>query len=246
VIDSGVNPIEGARMAEGINVASDGLPHETGDERGHGTAVAQTILSVAPYVEIVPIRVTDARGILESPEVLDAAFEWVSQNAERLHIGIVCAAVSDMSHSQSDQPWRGSPLQRILTQLRAKGIAVVAPAGNWYPFHRAHAPQGMAWPAILRETVSVGELSRTQDGLKLSRLTQRLHGATTVFAEAGPPGETSGAAARVAGLLAALKTAEPTASVDDLIAELLAGASIVEDQGLNWPALYVIPASFSE
>jgi subtilisin family serine protease len=245
VIDSGVNPLPefDGRLCAGVNLTSHGAIAGTLDEQGHGTIIARTILTVMPRARIVPIRVMDRRGALEAPELLEEAFAWIQENAARLGIGVVCAAFADTSHSQSDNAWRGSSLQRYVAALREAGIATVAAAGNWYPEHRAREAQGMAWPAILREAISVGGLERSPEGLRLGRTTQRLHTSrglecqTTVFAEPGPPGETSGAAAVVAGLLASLRATEPEAGVNDLVTRLLDRSPCVVDGGLSWPAV---------
>src|SRR3954452_17301609 len=76
VSDSGVNPIPG-RMLDGIKLTS----RPSHDERGHGSKVAGTILTIAPSGQIVPIRVMDEYGALESPDLLDLAFRWVQQHA---------------------------------------------------------------------------------------------------------------------------------------------------------------------
>jgi len=101
-----------------------------------------------------------------------------------------------------------------------------------YPRFRLAQPQGMAWPAILREVISVGAL----DGTGLHFLSQRLHEShgsgcrTTLFATPAPPGDTSGAAARIAGRLAALG-----GDVDRLLTE----TTPVRDDadGLVWPSI---------
>jgi subtilisin family serine protease len=237
VIDSGVH--SSTPTAGGVNLTGAGARDDASDEHGHGTAVASTILRHAAGARIVPIRVMDRDGVLASPELLDAAFEWVLDRRKALGISIVCAAFGDMSHCRSDEEFRGSRLQTAVAALREAGVATVAAAGNWHNVYRAFREQGMAWPAILREAVSVGELA----GDRLSANTLRLHRswgsgcATTVFAAPGPPGKTSGAAAVVAGRVAALRGAHPVASVDELIGLLLASGRTVEDGGLEWPAL---------
>jgi hypothetical protein len=94
----------------------------------------------------------------------------------------------------------------------------------------------MAWPAILRETVSVGAMKRGPDGWVLSNHTQPLHVSlgtgchTTVFAEPGPPGGTSGAAAIVAGRLADLRATYSSAGVQELLARMLQDSCEARDE----------------
>ncbi len=241
VIDSGVKPISD-RILPGLDFSGSGDPRGWRDDCGHGTAVARDILAIAPLAWIVPVRIMDRYGALEKPEYLENAFEWISGHFSELRIRTVCAAFGDSSYSQRDEQWRGSALQRILVRLRAAGVGVISAAGNWYAEHRRRNPQGMAWPAILREIVSAGELERSQDGLRLTPTTLRLHVscgtgcATTIFAESGMLGETSGSAAVVAGHMAILRMADPEASVDTLVARLVAPEPII-DHRLSWPTL---------
>jgi subtilisin family serine protease len=243
VIDCGVDPgvIGGGRLLQGVNLSGEGEPHETRDDSGHGTAVAATILEVAPAARVVPVKLMDARGLLGDPEHVTRAFEWVEQRREALGIAVVCASLADRGQYASDERFRETALARVIAALRRAGVPTVAPAGNWKPFHAGH---GMAWPAILREVISVGALRRGPDGLRPTRTSQRLHVLagtvcrTTVFAEPGRPGETSGAAAVVAGRLAVLRAGAPGASVDELVESLRAGGEVArEPNGLVWQAL---------
>jgi len=121
----------------------------------------------------------------------------------------------------------------------------VAPAGNGFRAARRWSEQGMAWPAILREIVSVGAL--TMD--RLADNSQRLHVdhggdcRTTLFAEPLELPDTSGAAAVVAGRLAGLQVELPHATVDELVAGLLGQCREVQDEdGTFWQALMRAPA----
>ena len=189
-------------------------------------------------------------GYLRSPEQLEVAFEWILEHEAPLAIRVVCAAFADASHLSTDAPFRASPLHQYVVALRAAGVATVAPAGNFYRASRRWSDQGMAWPAILREVISVGALRTGPDGLYLTDDTQRLHAETsgacqtTVFVEPGEPGESSGAAAVVTGRLLALRSAHPRATVDELVARLLQQRRIAHDaSGFGWPAISSAPAS---
>jgi subtilisin family serine protease len=248
VIDTGINPasLGDATVLPGVNLSGEGDPHDTSDPLGHGTLVAATILRIAPHARLVPIRLLNARGALRPVSRLEQAFDWAMSQRSALDIEIVCVAFADASHSTSDDIHQNSHLRRQIAALRDAGVATVAAAGNWYPEHRARNPQGMAWPAIIREVISVGVAQRRPDGLCLSRTTQRLHATvgggcrTTVFAEPGEPGETSGAAATIAGCLARLRPTCPDPSVDGLVRSLLRHQQPAhDDSGLDWPAVLV-------
>ncbi|WP_293072454.1 S8/S53 family peptidase [Moorena sp. SIO3H5] len=212
VIDTGISPerLENPIMLPGINLSGEGDIDDTTDSGKHGTEVARTILSIAPHTRLVPIRLMDRYGCLHEREKVDEAFEWILENRESLGINIVCATFADFSHSTSDAEYRGSRLQQRIATLRELNVLTVAPAGNWYREFRKKLPQGMAWPAIIREVISVGEVEEREDGMRLTERTQRLHSSlgtgcqTTVFSTSGELGNTSGAAAIVVGKIAAL------------------------------------------
>ena len=253
VIDTGIDPqrLAGATVLPGINLSLEGSPDDTCDRGSHGTSVASTVLQMAPRTRLVPVKLMDRRGVLRKPADMEAAFDWILDHQASLEIGIVCAAFADASHATSDREHRDGRLPRQLQALREQGVATVAAAGNWHPEHRRRSHQGMARPAVLREVVSVGAVQRRPDGLWLTRGTQRLHAtlgtgcSTTVFVEPGEPGETSGAAAVVAGCLAGLRRSHPDVPVDTLVQMLLCHRRDARDEsGLAWPAvdLNTLPA----
>lgn len=248
VVDTGITPelFANARLLPGINLSREGNAHDTSDRADHGTAVAATVLRFAPQAWLVPVKLVGRRGALRDPQALEAAFDWLLDRQRSLGIDIVCATFADSSHSVSDESYRGSRLQRQIAALREVGVATVAPAGNWYPARRRGNPQGMAWPAIIREVVSVGAAARRPDGLWLTQNTQRLHiglgtgCSTTIFVEPGEPGETSGAAAVIAGCLAALRQSCTGSTVSALVQELLRFVQEARDEnGLAWPAVEI-------
>lgn len=249
VIDSGIDPERlppGTAVLPGINLSGDGDAADTHDDAGHGSAVAATILGIAPGAGLLPVKLMDRRGSLRDKAMVDKAFAWISEQSAELDISVICAAFADSSHRVSDESFHGSALQRqIAAMLEAgTGIPTVTAAGNWYPEHRARSPHGMAWPAIIRETVSVGALEHAEEGDRLARASQRLHAglqtgcSTAIFTRPGEPGMTSGAAAVIAGCIAALRQAFPKASTAQLLERLHSvRRSIVDEQGLSWPAI---------
>lgn len=253
LLDSGILPgsVAAAQIWGGINLTSDGVDSDLfSHENDHGTAVAETALAACPGARLAVIRVIDERGWLCTTEAVETAFAWVLDHLPAIGPAVICAAFGDMFHYRSDASFVASPLQTAIATLRAQGVLTVTAAGNMYPRFRIAQAQGMAWPAILRETVSVGALETEADmadatAIHPALLSQRLHTsfgsgcATTLFATPGPPGESSGAAARVAGLLAQKRLVAPQAAADDLLAALLARTQPMHDAltGLTWPAL---------
>jgi subtilisin family serine protease len=247
VIDSGIDQNRqgpGIIVLPGVNFSGEGDSGNTGDIAGHGTAVAATIARIAPGVRLLPVKLMNRRGVLRDTAMVEAAFEWIVEHRAELGIAVICAAFADSSHRTSDETIRRSKLQRHIAALRDAGVLTVTAAGNWYPEHRSRSRHGMAWPAILRETVSVGALERKEEGVRLASASQRLHQSldtgcsTTFFALPGEPGETSGAAAVVAGCLAALRQSFPDVSADALVEKLLGiSRDVADDNGLLWPSV---------
>lgn len=245
ILDSGIAPDEAlaGALVEGMNLSGDGGVDDTRDRFGHGTAVAHTIALLAPKAKLLPIKLLGDRGNLRRGDQIEYAFEWIAANREARRIGVVCAAFADASCLRGDEGFRDSPLCGLVSGLRAAGVATVAPAGNGYRSAPLDGGEGMAWPAILREVVSVGALERRTDGsLALAKSTRRLRPrpggscGTTVFTLPGPLGGTSGAAAVVSGALAILRVSHPSAPVDRLVRLLLDGVAADFVRGdAQWP-----------
>jgi hypothetical protein len=246
VIDTGIDPqqFDARCLLPGINLSTEGPSVATIDYGTHGTAIAQTIIQVAPAVQIVPIKLVDRWGVLRDAEAMTMAFKWILANCDRLNIQVICVALADTSHSQSDARYQQHNLRPLIQALRSLEVVTVAAAGNWYPEHRRRSPQGMAFPAIFREVVSVGALIMTPVGFQLTPNSQRLHPSvgvdcfTSIFVEPGAPGETSGAAAIVAGYLAKLRQSQPELTIDELVDQLdQTGQTVLDENGLAWKAM---------
>lgn len=242
IVDTGISPdaLGSKCLLPGINLTTEGGTGDTTDHNGHGTLIAATVRRRAPQAPLVPVKAMGRWGYPRSGHQLEAAFQWILDNRERLGIGLVCAAFSDAGSSVDDESFRGTRLQRQVEALRNSGTLTVAPAGG---AHAVRPGQGMAWPAVLREVVSVGEAVQDGRKLRIARSSQRLHAQcggpcrTTAFALADPPGGTSGAAAAVAGRLAALLCTDLRQSADDLLKRLLRNGTLIRDKGLHWPVV---------
>jgi hypothetical protein len=260
VLDTGIarDQLPGADILPGLDLTGEGSPDCDDSAELHGTRVARTILSEAPMAALVPVRLVTRCGLIRGRELVEEAVDWVLAERERLRIGVVCLSFADDTNEPSDELHRASRLPSLIGALRRAGIPTVCAAGNWR-LHRSNpADQGMAWPAVIRETVSVGALAVGADGtIGLSRVSQRLHpGAgtgcsTTMFALPGEPGESSGATAVAAGRLADLRRTAPDTTVAALIATLLSrGGPVRDDRGvavrvdlqgddmLDWPSIH--------
>ncbi|WP_179223744.1 S8 family peptidase [Paenibacillus tyrfis] len=246
VIDSGISPdrlnlIDA--VLPGLDLSGEGDCRGTSDEAMHGTAVAATIIRYAPNAKLVPVKIMNHRGVLSAPNLIETAFDWIIEHRAALGIGVICAAFVDSSHHATDERFRDTTLQRQIAALRDAGVLTVTAAGN-YPEHLGRSLYGMTWPAILRETVSVGALHKQEEGVRFASASQRLPFSsdtccgTTVFTVPGDPGETSGAAAVIAGCFAALRPLFPQASVTALVDRLLSARREVRDEhGMVWPTV---------
>lgn len=246
IVDTGISSerLEKATVLTGINLSREGNEDDTTDAGTHGTAVAETILSFAPCVKLVPIRLMNRWGTVQSRKKVEEAFDWILQNRDALDIQIVCVAFADFSHATSDALHRGRRLQQQILTLQTMNVMTVAPAGNAYETFRKRSAQGMAWPAIIREVVSVGEVEPQAGKLWLTARTQRLHAnsktgcQTTMFSTPGQLGSTSGAAACVVGRMAALIQETSLSTQSEIISSLMNSRQMALDEnGQRWPSV---------
>lgn len=200
-------------------------------DTAHATAMAQTILSIAPASRIFSLKVTDHWGMPD----LDAINNALSRIAERKDVNLVCIAAADWSNHLSD-PKTYPETAALLDLLIQQNTTIVAPAGNW--FAEFNEADGMAWPAIHPGVISVGAITRdADDKIILHPDSQRLHhtnkpGAyTSVFAFPEKPGRTSGAAATITGAIALVQSATQI-SVKEILAQRT--TRLLLNDGRHW------------
>lgn len=245
LLDTGIDAeaMPFATVLPGVNFSGEGRGDCTKDENGHGTAMAATILHHAPHARIVPVKLMGQYGYPRMDDAIELAFDWIIGHRAASGIRVICAAIADGSELMTDGQHRGSVLHQYIAALRSRGVATVMPAGNRVDGDCQTNEQGMAWPAILREVVSVGALAREAGSLRLRADTRRLHRDygtgchTTIFAEPGEPGGTSGAAAVVAACLGRLAAAHPEWTVDRLVGEASRGPITLDGEERLWPTL---------
>ena len=180
VIDTGANPkhicFQG-QLLRGKNFSTQGGPDDTTDFDGHGSNVAGIIaakqvapiegmpLGIAPDAKIIPLKV------FPGGSKLTAALQFVLDNIDNYKTkdGVTISVVNmSLGTPQNLQDLSGSNPQDFrdqrdrIAKLRAKNIVVTVAAGNDYI---AFNPgQGMGFPAICPETVSVGAVYDTNIG----------------------------------------------------------------------------------
>jgi subtilisin family serine protease len=164
VLDTGLRTTHrdfAGRVAAQRNFTPDhgGDPDDASDGHGHGTSVAGIICAggvhfgMAPAARIVPLKVLDNEGG-GSFESVAAALQWILDDRGAHGITAVCLAFSDGANHQSDGPFAQDAIGRHIKSLTQIGIACCVAAGDDYFTHGSR--QGMSYPAILRETLSVG------------------------------------------------------------------------------------------
>ncbi|MDX9736284.1 MAG: S8 family serine peptidase [Thermoanaerobaculia bacterium] len=184
-------------------------PNDVSDGQGHGTNVAGIIaagdlhVGIAPGASIVPLKVLTNQGGGTFQWVLDA-LDWILNDPENHGISVVSMSLGDSSNDADDGVHSMDPIRDRVLRLRALRIPVVVAAGNDYFKFKA---EGMGFPAILTETISVGAVYDANEGPfsyqsgaeaystaadRLTPFSQRLHESTNtrtrtdIFAPGAP------------------------------------------------------------
>ncbi|MFF0813783.1 S8 family serine peptidase [Rhodococcus sp. NPDC003318] len=212
VLDTGLRSTHvdfAGRVLPGRNCTG-GDPEDTTDRHGHGTSVGGIACAgrihtgIAPNARIVPVKVLGDDGTGTFAHVRDG-LDWVLGHWAQLGISVVCMPFGASDNRTSDSDLAGDEIGRLLQELTARGIACLVGSGNEYYAHGG--VQGMSYPAIFRQCISVGAVYdadegpfRYPDGAKafstapdrMTPFSQRLHHkvggpcATDIFAPGSP------------------------------------------------------------
>jgi hypothetical protein len=134
-----------------INDASDG--------NGHGSNCAGIVLAhgvdtgIAPGANLGVFKVLDNTGS-GSFDATDSALDWIIANHAAYNITVVSMSLGALTDDTDDTIYGNDSTRSRIQQLRSLRIPVVIAAGN--AFYVFSSQQGMAYPAIFRESVSVG------------------------------------------------------------------------------------------
>jgi subtilisin family serine protease len=222
VLDTGlrVNHVDFAgRVPTQYNATTDynSDRNNASDENGHGTNVAGLIaandlhLGIAPEATVLPVKVLANNGS-GAWEWLEDGLRWVVENRANFNITAVCMSLGDSgNHTSDEHQWfSGGSIQQYIKTLHDHKVAVVIAAGNDYFTHNSQ--QGMGFPAIIRECVSVGAvydgdvgnyhygsgaITHSSTAGQITPFSQRLHASvapnhfTDIFAP-GAPATSSG------------------------------------------------------
>ena len=165
----------GNRVQAQANFTTDNQsnPQNAWDGNGHGTNVAGIIaanrihVGIAPLARLVPLKVLHNDGSGNFDAVI-RALDWVKQHHATHNITVVSLSLGDNQNYSTCDGFQGSDFAEYRTirgqiqDLAKLNIPVVIAAGNEYALYNQTAggdqaaAEGMAFPAILPEAISVG------------------------------------------------------------------------------------------
>ena len=215
VLDTGLRTTHvdfAGRVVPGRNFTADngGNPADPADGNGHGTNVAGIICAgkvhtgIAPGARVVPLKVLSNGGGGDFSQIRDA-LQWVLDNRANLGISAVCMSLGASDNLSSDGGLGNDAIGARLKKLTDAGVVCCVAAGNDYFAHGS--AQGMSYPAIFRQTFSVGAVYDADEGSfsyqsgaiafstaadRITPFSQRLHEkvggecATDIFAPGAP------------------------------------------------------------
>lgn len=120
------------------------MTHVTGIVCGNGYASQGKYQGIAPQSHIISIKILDKNGQGNSSQAI-AGLRWIMDNAKKYTIKVVNLSIGTNDHKVN------IPLMEAVNQLWARGITVVAAAGN--PDSRRHFQPA---PAISPRIITVG------------------------------------------------------------------------------------------
>jgi len=164
VLDTGLRTTHvdfAGRVVAQLNLTQDngGDRNDASDGNGHGTNVGGIVVAngdhtgMAPGADIIPIKVLSNSGRGDF-EAVTTGLQWVLDNRDTFNITSVCMSLGAGNNDTNDGRFEGEPTRDKILALRERNVAVVIAAGNDY--FRHDSAQGMAFPGILRQCVSVG------------------------------------------------------------------------------------------
>jgi thermitase len=236
VLDTGVD-LGHEDLASKVDTLNDrdfvNLDFDASDDNGHGThcagiAAAATdngigMAGMAPAARILPVKVLDAAG-QGSSSTLASGIRWAADHGAT----VISASLGSALGSQT--------LHDAVTYALSKGAVVVAAAGN--------GNTGLQYPAAYPEAIAVGATDKADVRADYSNTGPELDLAapggsasagiwSTVIGDYGTKVGTSMAAPHVAGTVALVRSAYPTATPARIADALRASATDRGDPGFD-------------
>ena len=196
VIDSGVNGAgKKSRILQGANFSATG--DDASDDNGHGTQVADAVLTgTGDNVRILPVKVLDSTGRGTIASLYKGIEYAIEQDADIINISLSSATKDD------------SLIKEAIDDAKAKGITVVAAAGNY------GANASYYSPAKYDSVITVAAVDNSYKPASYSN-----YGDCIDYAAIGSGTAMSGtslSAAKVSALCAMLKGADYTRTTADI------------------------------
>ena len=136
-----------------VVVARDFAPQDNRlDAVGHGTAVSEVVVAVAPSAKLLALDVFRADGLAYDSDLL-AAIDWLVRKGETWNVRAINLSVADPTHWLVACPLSG--LAPAFEAAIASGLAVVVASGNGGMKAGVYV-DGIAYPACVPGALSVG------------------------------------------------------------------------------------------
>jgi subtilisin family serine protease len=210
------------------------------DESGHGTEVAEVVVSMAPDVRILAARVFSDGG-RSTTSAVHRVFEWALDPDGNPHTSdapsVLNGSWDDGGPGHCETEFNGD-----LAALRAAGIVPVFAAGNSGPGASTGASPASAPGAVAVGSVTSGDVVSSFSGRGPSSCSSAIFPTIAAYGDGiavgGPGGEsvvqgTSFAAPQVTGAVALLSAMYPGATPEALIDALVRGARDVGAPGAD-------------
>lgn len=137
IVAGGWNFVEdNADVSDAFNGVDDDGDGTADEVAGHGTHAAGVLAFIAPDAEILPIRILDSDGQSENFYLTQALYYAIDHGAQVIHVGI-------------GSTYKSESVERAVDAARARGIVVVAPAGN------LNHEEPREWPALMTAVLGV-------------------------------------------------------------------------------------------
>ena len=155
ILNSGINPNAKTRIAvidTGSNVANEKysvIGDDVADQHGHGTNIANYILSETDDAYIISIKAIGADGTGNVSDICAAV-----TMAQSMNVDVILMALSVRDNGEYDA------FKELVKEAKASGITVIASAGNNNADASAYLPAG------IEGVITVGAI--TADGFKYS------------------------------------------------------------------------------
>jgi subtilisin family serine protease len=241
-------------------------PGSAEDELGHGTHVSGIITSdgrvaprgMAPDADIVAVRILDKTGASVSSTQLLKALDWIIKSQPAVKVVNISLVIGSFPGTCDTATSVTAAMAQAVNTLRVRGTLTVASAGN------SGTKNAIGAPACLANAIGVGAVydanvgtisfgctdgttaadkiacfSNSSSALKMLAPGASISSSGMGGAVAGFAG-TSQAAPHIAGAIALMLQAKPTATADQIEAALRAsGRPLADTNGVSIPRLDV-------